>query len=841
MSIKKYNDKRDFKTTTEPHGRIKKTSKKSKMFVVQKHAASHLHYDFRLEIDGVLKSWAIPKGPCLDPEIKRLAVHVEDHPLTYGNFEGIIPKGQYGGGTVMVWDTGTWEEIQEPKKGYSQGNLSFILKGKKLKGRWKLIQIKSDPENWLLMKADDNHARSITDYDITTKKPLSVLSKKSISEIKDNPKKAWRSSRTNAKKKASINNKKMKPIKIGKMLSSDKISRNTLPLKVFPELATLVDRPPNSNDWLHEIKFDGYRLIAHIDSKVKLITRGQLNWTKKFPNIQEALESLDLKDTIVDGEIVVLDSSGKSNFQLLQDAISSDEKSSFHYYIFDILYYRGYDLTEVELLKRKQILKQIMLQNDSPFLHYSDHVIGNGKEFFENACQLSLEGIISKEIHSAYVEKRTKSWLKVKCSHRQEFVIGGFTKPKGSRQYFGSLLLGTYSNDKLIYCGHVGTGFDSATLDTLHKMLIKQQTNDMPFKNKPKERNIASWVKPKIVIEVEFTEWTNEGMLRHPSFKGIRMDKASKQVKCEIKKNSESPKVKSSSANINLTHPDKIMYPKSKITKLELSEFYQKFSKWILPHLINRPLSLLRCPEGILKECFFQKHLNKNDNKQLELFESTVKKKNNTEKFFYIKNVKGLLKLVQMGVLEIHPWGSKADKPDKPDRIIFDLDPDINIKWSKIVDCALRIKKELEELGLKSFVKTTGGKGLHIVIPIQRRYNWDTVLNFSKVFVQYLVKKYPKEYIDTMSKAKRSGKIYIDYLRNHMGATAIGAYSTRARENAPIATPISWNELSAKMKSDYFTLRNLPDRLLKLKDDPWSDFFKLKQKLPSLNKANSFY
>jgi bifunctional non-homologous end joining protein LigD len=853
MTIKKYNTKRDFNKTLEPLGKKEKSVKSSSpIFVIQKHAASHLHYDFRLEINGVLKSWAIPKGPCLDPQVKRLAVQVEDHPLPYGSFEGIIPKGQYGGGTVMLWDKGTWEEIKEPKKGVHKGNLSFILKGKKLKGKWELIQIKSDPKNWLLIKSNDNQAKALSEYDVTAEKPLSVISKKSMDEIKGHSNKIWHSDKKNTTNPTDISkkpsSKKKEIIYIEKLKVDLQLKKSPLPKEIFPQLATLVDKAPETDNWIHEIKFDGYRLIAHIEKKVKLLTRGQKDWTDKFLSIEQALKILNLKNSILDGEVVVLDKKGHSNFQLLQNALSEeDSKVEMVYYVFDLLYYQGYDLTDLDLLKRKELLKKILSNHSSDNIRFSDHVVGNGEALFKKACKLSLEGIISKEIHSMYNQKRSKDWLKIKCSNRQEFIVGGFTQPQNSREYFGSLLLGVYKNQKLIYCGHVGTGFDSATLKQLHAILIKNKTHTMPFESVPLTSNVASWVKPNIVIEVEFTEWTQEGILRHPSFKGIRQDKPADKIKREDKKKvkentssavskkelinkKEKQKKQESQEKFELTHPEKVMFPEAKITKLEMAKFYHAISQWVLPYIINRPLSLVRCPDGREGKCFFQKHLNTHENTDAVLFEA--KPNNKDEKFMYIKNIKGLLKLVQMGVLEIHPWGARVDKPEKPDFIIFDLDPAPDVPWKKVIEAAFRVKEELEKIGLKSFVKTTGGKGLHVTLPFQRRYSWEQVNHFSKIFAEFMAGKYPKEYISVMSKRKRGGKIFIDYLRNHQGATAIAPYSIRARENAPIATPLHWDELTIKIKSTQFTLKTLPKRLTQLENDPWEDFFKIKQKLP---------
>jgi len=806
MPLKKYRKKRDFKKTTEPYGDKKKSRKQERLFVVQKHAAKHLHYDFRLEYKGTLLSWAVPKGPSLDPANKRLAVHVEDHPLSYGDFEGTIPKGEYGGGSVMVWDLGTWEE--ETDNGYKNGILTFTLHGHKLKGKWKLIQIKQDPKNWLLIKVQDKYAKNKNDYDITVEKPLSVATGRNMDQIAKN---------TTPKNKKKTQ-KKSNTALIKKILKKFDLKKSKFPDTVKPQLATLVDKAPASDHWLHEIKYDGYRLLCHINQKIKMLTRGQLDWANKFKPLVADVEQLNLNETILDGELVAIDENKSSNFQQLQNAIHSQHTENLIYYVFDILYYEGYDLRALPLIERKKILKALLPKTDLA-IQYSDHIIGNGQTVYEKACDLSYEGIISKEIQSPYLQKRTKNWLKVKCMGRQEFLVCGFTQAQGSRAYFGSLILGYYDNKNVLrYAGHVGTGFNATSLKEINTQLQKLKTKICPFKTAVKEPNLASWVKPKLVIEVEFREWTSEEILRHPSFKGIRLDKPAVNVNKE-----------QNLSSMKITNPEKLLYPKQKITKGDVVQYYETASAFILPHLANRPLSILRCPNGWEQGCFYQKHIPNNQIKTL--FTVDVKGSKGVEKYLYIKNKEALVQLGQMGVLELHPWGCLVDNVEKPDMIIFDLDPGVDVAWKMVIECAFVVKEELENLDLESFVKTTGGKGLHIQIPIQRRYTWEDILHFSKVFVQYLTQKYPTKYLDTMVKAKRKGKIFIDYLRNHRGATAISPYSLRARDKAPIAVPLAWDELTTRLTSDYFNLSNILRRLDK-HDDPWQDFNKIKQTLP---------
>lgn len=761
MKLQHYHQKRHFKHTPEPKGKVAKKS--SHLFVVQMHAARNLHYDFRLEVDGVLKSWAVPKGPSLDPSVKRLAVHVEDHPIEYGDFEGVIPKGHYGAGAVIVWDKGKWSEVESDKT--KNEGMTILLEGEKLKGKWKLVQIKSDPKNWLLMKVRDEKARSQAAYNILEEKPLSVKSGKSINEISGIQK---------------------------------------LPTAIQPQLATLVSAPPKGKKWLHEMKFDGYRLLAVIEEDVKLITRGQQDWTHKFKKLALALKKLKLAGTILDGEVVAIDQRGHPNFQLLQNSLSTKIPMQIIYYVFDLIFYQGQDVSKLHLIERKAILRKI-LPKKSALIHYSDHIQGQGEKVFKTACELGFEGIISKQIDSHYIQRRTKNWQKSKCVQSDEFIIVGFTKPKGGRGYLGALLLGQFSKDnQLHYCGRVGTGFSDASLKEIYTLLSKIKIKESPFVEKVPMQDFGSWVEPKIVVEVEFNERTQEGILRHPSFKGIRADKIERKT------------------DYQLTHPERILYPEQNISKLQIAQFYDNIQDWILPYIVDRPLSVLRCPQGINVACFFQKHLNKH--KPVDVYSK--------DDYLYIQNLKGLIQLVQMNVLEIHPWGSRLDKIEKPDMMIFDLDPGEDILWKTVIKTAVILKAELEQYDLQSFVKTTGGKGLHVIVPIQRRYEWQKIFDFAKVFVQYLTAKYPADYIDVMDKSKRKGKIFIDYLRNNRGSTTIAPYSIRARENAPVATPLDWLELNPNMKPTDFSIANLEKRLKQLTTDPWKDFFSLKQKLP---------
>lgn len=854
MTLATYHKKRNFTKTSEPKGKIpKKNNSVKKLYVIQKHAASHLHYDFRLELNGVLISWAVPKGPSLNPNTKRLAMHVEDHPIEYGSFEGIIPEGEYGGGTVMLWDTGEWICIDKnPLQAYKKGNLTFTLHGKKLKGKWKLIRIQHNDKTWLLIKLKDDYSR--TDLNITEDKPLSVLTKQSLEEIAANYNKIWKSNKKKiAKKKINLNELNLADSdkKISKKLASElkdmqsiNLPTSSMPRQIFPQLATLVDKAPQENKWVHEIKFDGYRLIIYKKNKqVKIYTRNQNDWTKYFKRIAAAVQRLPVDNVILDGEVVALDEKHRSNFQLLQNTLKVDDNNLI-FYAFDLLYYDKYNLMPLSLVDRKKILQKLLLTENNPALVYSDHVDGSGHDIFKKACSLGLEGIISKDQTSPYLQTRNQSWLKVKCIKRQEFVIGGFL-PSERRNYFRSLMLGTFNKkQELIYHGNVGTGFTQASLKSLYQLMMKNISPDMSFSSKPPESKKAKWLNPIIIAEVEFTEWTQDGTLRHPSFKGVRMDKNAKNIikekpekveTIEKKRKIPSPRLKKNSLtkptkknSLQLTHPDKILYSEDNITKKQLAEYYEIVQEWMIPYIKTRPLTLVRCPVSY-QRCFFQKHL---DQFSLPgIYPILIREKEGKDDYLYIKESEGLLSLIQLGVLEIHPWNCSIKQIEKPDMIIFDLDPATNVPWKNVVKAAFEIKQLMHDYQLESFLKTTGGKGLHVIIPIKPNYDWDLIKTFAKTVVDYLMMKNNKNYIDVMTKSKRKGKIFIDYLRNSRGATSIAPYSTRARIHAPIATPIAWDELTNDIRDTSFDIFTLPKRLMNLKKDPWLNFLKIKQSL----------
>jgi bifunctional non-homologous end joining protein LigD len=805
MSLDPYRKKRDFSQTPEPQGKI--TRKKKLMYVIQKHAARHLHYDFRIELGGVLKSWAIPKGPSLDPNVKRLAIQVEDHPIEYGSFEGIIPKGQYGGGTVMLWDEGTWKSLDDkPFEAYEQGHLHFELHGQKLQGRWDLIRFK-DEKNWFLIKHQDKYARKQDEYDITSELTKSVLSQHSLEEISKHAERIWNSK----KKAASIN-----------------IEPSEFPGFIFPQLATLVDKPPKGAQWLHEIKFDGYRILTFKNGKNSLLkSRNKNDWTQNFQPVTDAIDQLPFEQLIVDGEIVALDAKGNSDFQLLQNYLKNPQKASFVYYIFDLLYYNGYDLRGLPLIERKSLL-QTILKHANPILRYTKHVLEAKDNLLQQFCDHGYEGIISKQINSTYQSKRNNDWLKIKCLKRQEFVIGGYTSPKGARAYFGSLFLGSYNEQGgLDFISKVGTGFTEETEKEIYQHLIQNKLSLNPFSSVPPGSSHAHWVKPKLICEVQFTEWTKNNHLRHPSFKGLRFDKNTAEVTRECSNLLDDPLPSpAKEKEFIISNPQKILYPEDQITKENLLNYYEAIADYILPYISLRPLSLLRCPAHY-DNCFYQRHFTKSMSKSIY----PIANNNNSDQYIYIKNKDGLFSLVQMDVLEIHPWGSQIGQLEKPDILIFDLDPAPDVPWPKVVAAALEIRDYLIQYKLTSFVKSTGGKGLHVVIPIKPEYTWDMVKQFTLVFAQLLEQLKPEDYISKMTKSKRSGKIFIDYLRNQRTASAISVYSTRARPHAPVSTPLAWDELSKHIEDNSYTIKTLPKRLAQLKEDPWEDFWRIKQSL----------
>ena len=862
MGLAQYHAKRDFKKTPEPHGKLAARKGKALSYLIQKHAASHLHYDFRLELNGMLLSWAVPKGPSLDPADKRLAMHVEDHPLEYGGFEGTIPKGQYGGGTVMLWDRGTWAPVGDPQAGYRKGHLKFDLDGEKLKGRWALIKIHGSKyggksEAWLLVKDVDPRAKRGVDARIVEAEPDSVVSGRSIDEIAAAGDNEWHSNRSvkaNVKAGAIRKPARMKAEppqgkakKKGTLGDFPGAKPGTLPAKLVPTLCALVETPPKGDDWLHEIKYDGYRLVCRLkDGKVNIYSRNGKEWTDRFAAAAAAIRKLKCKSAWIDGEICAVDEKGRSSFQALQNALSGTDTSHLVFIAFDLPFLDGYDLRGVQLVERKRMLGEL-LEKSKTSLRFSPEVQGGGAEVFAQACNLGLEGIVSKRADSTYASGlRTRNWVKVKCILRQEMVIGGFSDPQGSRAGFGALLLGVYNDSgDLRYAGKVGTGFDDALLKSMRAKLDKLERDSAPFENPPRgfEAKGAHWVEPKLVAEVKFAEWSDAGSLRHPAFVGLREDKKASEVMREKSapttasapkagaaepKTTKKAKARSgddkvdSVAGVKISHPDKLLFPEAGLSKLSLARYYESVADWILPQVAGHPLSLFRCPDGWSKQCFYQKHADKSVHASVSRVE--VPEGGGTATYFAANSLQALVGLVQWGVVELHPWGSRMPNPEKPDRLIFDFDPADDVPWVKLVEAVRMLQTLLEEMGLPAFLKTTGGKGLHVVVPIKRTLTWERAKAFTKAVADLMARTFPDRFVATVSKSRREGKIFVDYLRNAEGSTAIVAYGIRARENAPVSTPIAWKELAKDVRFDYFNVKTVPTRLARLRKDPWEGF-----------------
>ncbi len=828
MALQEYRRKRDFAVTAEPKG--KRARKKGQSFVIQKHDATRLHYDLRLEMDGVLKSWAVTRGPSLVTGEKRLAVEVEDHPLDYGDFEGTIPRGEYGGGTVIVWDRGRWSPIADAAKGLAKGHLEFELEGEKLRGGWHLVRMHGRPgekrTNWLLIKAEDAFGRDETAPDILEESPLSVKTGRDLADVAgEEP--GWSS-----KTKGPLRKRKAKPepepeddapdLPDPASIKGAKAAR--LPDFIQPMLAKLAPAAPAGERWLHEVKFDGYRLQARVEAgRVKLLTRSGLDWTGKFgKDVVAALRDLPVGNAILDGELVVETDAGASNFSALQADLSEGRADRFTYYAFDLLHLDGYDLRAVPLRERKAVLEQLLTRAGGP-LRFSGHFNEVGTMVLRHACRLSLEGIVSKVADAPYREGRGSGWIKSKCSARQEFVIGGYVPSSTMRQAVGSLVLGVYDGEALTHVGRVGTGFTAKVAEDLFRRLERIQATDGPFQEPltAEQRAQVRYVRPELVAEVEFRAWTADGHLRHAAFRGVREDKPAREIVREA--GAETRRSAPQKRTVKLTHPDRVYWPYEGVTKEGLADYYSEVWPRIAPHVVGRPLALLRCPEGIKGQQFFQKHAWKGLNSNIVLVEDP---KEPGEELIAINDLDGLIGLVQSATLEIHPWGSTLEDWERPDRIVMDLDPGEGVEWPAVIEAAVEVRERLKRAGLAAFVKTSGGKGLHVVAPLKPHADWPAVKTFCKGLAEAMAADGPERYVATIAKAKRRGKILIDYLRNQRGATAVAAFSTRARPGAAVSMPITWDELGPGIGPDHFTLLNAPSRLAALSADPWEGFRK---------------
>ena len=824
-----YRSKRDFTRTREPKGTgkgKKGAAAQGGAFVVQKHAARRLHYDFRLEHAGVLWSWAVTRGPSLDPDEKRLAVHVEDHPLEYGGFEGTIPAGQYGGGSVIVWDEGRWLPEGDPAAGMKKGHLVFTLEGHKLHGRWHLVRLKprrgEKRDNWLLIKSEDEFAR--TDEDILETQPDSVKSGLSVEAIGSDAEKGGVWDTTKPAKRAAA---AAKPAQKARRKSDD----GELPPFIDPCLATLQEKPPPGENWLHEVKFDGYRLQARIDhGAVKLLTRSGLDWTSRFgKSLVAALAALPCDEALIDGELVALAESGISSFSALQEALSEGRSAGLVYFAFDLLHLDGEDLRSEPLLARKERLEHL-LQHGAPaesLVRYSEHFVEPGQTMLNHACRMGLEGVISKRADAPYRSGRGRDWIKSKCTQRQEFVIAGYVPSQASPRKLGSIVTGYHEDGELKPAGRVGTGFTVKSAAALKAKLDAIASDASPFSGAAARERGVVWVKPELVAEVEFRAWTASKTLRHASFMGLREDKPAGEIVAELPVKPALEKAKKATlgsekappvkTTVKLSSPDKPLWPDIGFTKQDLLAYYAKVWPLMQRFVVGRPLSLVRAPNGIEGHRFFQKHAGPG------MHEAVKRRKDKDgEELIYIEDFDGLAALVQLGTVEIHVWGAAMEAVETPDQVIFDLDPDTGVPLERVRDAAMTIRRHLEELGFESFLKVSGGKGFHVVLPLKPKAGWDRVKDFARDFAKAMEHAEPKLYTATLSKKARRGRIFIDYLRNGRGATAIAPYSTRARPGATVAMPVPWEEIGA-LKPDAFTA---PDIIRgDMLEDLWNGFF----------------
>ncbi len=832
--LSEYARKRNFDITSEPAEASTKAKGKAHAlsFVIHKHDARNLHYDFRLELDGTLKSWAVPKGPSLDPAHKRLAVHVEDHPLGYAGFEGSIPEGQYGAGDVIVWDRGIWQPHGDPQKTYKDGKLKFTLVGEKLTGEWALVRTRlkgsGDKEQWLLIKEKDEIARPGADYDIVADQPQSVISGKLVGK--------------------STASKKAVPAKAAASKPRPAKARAAVPETLAPQLATLVDAPPNG-DWLYEIKFDGYRIMTRIlDGEVRLFSRNGNDWTDRLPLQAKALQAMGLKDSWLDGEMVMLNEDGLPDFQALQNAFEIGRSKEVVYFLFDAPFIEGRDLRETPLEERRAALKKLLGKSRSKLLRFSDAFMSRHQDIVESASAMGLEGVIGKRAGSLYLSKRNPDWIKLKCRLRQEFVIVGFTQPQGSRSGFGALLLAVNGDDEgsgLMYAGRVGTGFSERTLKQISERLKKMQRDSSPLAKKltSAQARGVHWIEPELVCEAEFAEWTREGIVRQAAFIALRSDKPASQVVHEypqaaknLKKTSRSSPVNTEKtgktavaskgrmiiADVSISHPDRVIDAESGTQKADLAHYYEEIADWILPYLKSRPVSLLRCPEGVAGEQFFQKHSEKLAIPNIKQLEPELDPGH--ARLMEIDTVQALVGAAQMGTIELHTWGATSDRIETPDHFVLDLDPDDALPWRSMIEATQMTLAVLDELGLNAFIKTSGGKGMHIIVPLQRQADWESVKAFAKAIAEFIARQLPERFTATMGPKNRVGKIFIDYLRNSRGASTVTAYSVRARPGLPVSVPVARDELEGLKSAQQWNVGNLQQRLRKLKADPWKGY-----------------
>ncbi|TBU77395.1 DNA ligase D [Phytopseudomonas daroniae] len=822
-----YNRKRNFESTSEPRESAQRRRSKAGAlrFVVQKHDARNLHYDFRLELQGTLKSWAVPKGPSLDPKQKRLAVHVEDHPLAYATFEGSIAEGNYGAGDVIVWDHGIWQPEGDPVAAYEAGKLKFTLIGEKLGGAWALVRTRlkgsGDKQQWLLIKERDDVARPASDYDIVTALPASVISGALVGGMQ---KPAANQSRSSTTRRKATSNTKAR----GK--------DQAMPELLSPQLATLVSAPPGG-DWMYEVKYDGYRIMARIaDGEVKLFSRNGHDWTQRMAPQAAALTKLKLGDSWLDGEAVVLDDKGLPDFQALQNAFDEERSADILYFLFDAPWLDGRDQRSLPVEERRAALQKKLPARRS-LLRFSEAFEVDHQSVLGSACSLGLEGVIGKRVGSPYRSARGPDWIKLKCRQRQEFVVAGYTVPQGSRSGFGALLLAVNDADGLRYAGRVGTGFNEALLSNLHKRMKALARDDSPLSKQPSaaQRRGVHWIEPQLVVEVAFAGWTQEGLVRQGAFVGERSDKPAEQIVREHAASAEAVSEVSenaakgsrrngreSVADVSISHPDRVIDPQSGTTKVELAHFYAEIADWLLPDVRTRPVSLLRAPSGVDGEQFFQKHAERLAIPNIRHLDPALDPGH--DRLMAIENVPALVGALQMGAIELHTWNATYASIERPDRLILDLDPDPALPWRAVVEATRLSLAVLDELGLEAFLKTSGGKGMHLVVPLARHVDWDTLKVFGKAVSQFMADELPDRFSARMGPKNRIGKVYLDYLRNQRGASTVAAYSVRARPGLPVSVPIRREELAELRDSAHWHIGNLQQRLSRLKTDPWEGY-----------------
>lgn len=820
-SLKKYREKRNFAVTPEP-AEGGESGGADLVFVIQKHWASRLHYDFRLELDGAMKSWAVPKGPSFDPSVKRMAVQVEDHPIAYNQFEGTIPEGQYGAGKVIIWDEGRWTPIGDPRKGYKTGHLKFTLDGVKLRGRWALIRMKGKESDrqppWLLIKENDEYARPDRDFSVVDEMPDSVVPLRT-------------------KKKAAARSKpQARAVNATESTAALPGKAAPLPASLKPQLATLVDGVPRgADDWSYEMKFDGYRILARLDGgSAKLYTRNGHDWTARIPRLAQELAALEIANAWIDGEIVVLTREGVPSFQALQNAFDAASTADIVFYVFDLPYVAGRDLRDEPLRLRRDLLRQVIARCKGQHVKFSEAFDKPPADLVASACKLGLEGIIGKRLSAPYVSRRTDDWIKLKCTKRQEFVIVGYTDPKGSRQGFGALLLAVHEPDGgLRYAGNVGTGFDDRTLLDLHRKLagIEQETSALT-QGKPRALKQVHWVQPTLVGEVSFGEWTGDGHVRHSTFRGLRTDKPPKKITREVAMPAEKISTRERPAKalkegaatppkgMKLSNPDRVIDPSSGATKLDLARYYGLVAPLMMPHLRGRPVSFVRAPAGIQGQHFFQRHSESPIAGVLALPERLYPEH---PPLMEISNEAAILAAAQLNVVEFHTWNAIKTSIAKPDRMLFDLDPGEGVDWPAVQQGAELVRVLLQELGLRGWLKTSGGKGLHVVVPIRKQYGWDAVKDFSEAMVRHLAQTLPKLFVAKSGPKNRVGKIFADYLRNGFGATTVAAWSARARPGLGVSVPVRWDELDGLKGSAQWTIANIHTRL-DAGNEPWDDY-----------------